>query len=264
MFNLRELGFAQQMYYRDHDDMREGRQNVDNRICENWKQIIYPYIRNERVFIDPHNESSEFLDGFSIPDVRDFVCPAEVASLGRLPALRRGYYWNNVFHKNQIFGDNFDNPGMSLSEVSRPETTGDVVEGRSLFSDIGPFSQGWIDNVDAETSWLGSASPVTGMIGSNLSGVYDERGQDVAYMDGHAGRISYLEICDQFANVGSDADNCANGGCQSPAPVWRGRPNREGFWNFSENDIKAAIPTTWSQFPNAVAQYCTSLPPANQ
>ncbi len=264
MRHLHEIEWAQQMYYRDNDELRDGRQTVDNNICAGWKQVVYPYVRRTETYVDPENVSSQYLDGFSLPGVRSLICPASSEPLGNLPILDRSYYWNNLFHSTQIFGDNFDNAGMPLSEVRSPEKAGDVVEGRSLFDDIGPFSQGWVDNVDGDTSWLGGANPVTGMIGSSLSGIYHEKGQNVAFLDGHVRPISYREICRQFANVGADAANCAAGACQSPAPVWQGNPKEEGFWNFSENDINAAIATTWAQFPNAVAQYCTSLPPQNQ
>jgi prepilin-type N-terminal cleavage/methylation domain-containing protein len=264
--NIQRLEYGELMYCADHDDTRGGRQNVDGSVCEGWRQIIYPYVRSERVYRDFGNESSDFRDVFSIPATREILCEAGTTPLRGLPPLSRGYYWNNVFHVKQISGDNFDNAGMPLSEVESLGTTGDIVEGRSIYDDDGPFVQGWVDNIDADTSWFGSSNPVTGLFGSNLSGKYGGRGEDASYMDGHVRPTMYIEICNQFANVGADAANCRPSptqglsGCVDPAPIWRGDPRREGFWNFSENDIKNSA----SFLAAGVAQYCTSMPPQNQ
>lgn len=261
--NTKQLELAELMYYNDNDDTREGRQNVDLSVCEDWRQIVYPYVKSKQLYADPINPASQYLDGFSDQPVRNVNCPAASAPLGSLPVMYRSYYWNNVFQQSKNSGnDFFDNAGMNMSAVASVATTGDIVEGKELFSDEGPFAQDWVDNVDASTSWLGAANPTTGLIDGNLSSKYNNQAQNVAYMDGHAKRTAFVAECSQFANTGADAKNAP--AYQDPAPVWQGDPAAEGFWNFSENDINAAVASTWSTFPNAVAQYCTSMPQVNQ
>jgi prepilin-type N-terminal cleavage/methylation domain-containing protein len=258
--NVKQLALSQQMYYNDNDDTREGRQNIDASICESWRQITYPYIKSTAIFHDPANIASQYNDAFTDQVGRLAICGPATAPLGNLPSIQRGYDWNNIYGP-RAGGDNFDNAGLSMSSVTAQATTGDIVEARDYTTDKGPFSQGWTDNVDSNTSWFGSANPTTGMIGSNLSGKYNEQAENVGYMDGHAKRTAYGYECKQFANVGVDAPNAPN--FTDPAPVWAGDPSVEGFWNFSENDIVGITPSEWPQFPNAVAQYCTSLPQAN-
>lgn len=260
--NVKQLALAQQMYYNDNDDHREGRQNIDASICESWRQVTYPYIKSQGIFKDPANQASNYDDAFTDPAGRNAICGPTLAPLGSLPGFKRGYMWNNLFGSRGVPGY-FDNSGLSLSSVSTPSTVGDIVEGRAFTTDKGPFLQGWVDDVDSNTSWM-AGNPTTGLKGSALSGKYDNKAENVAYADGHAKRTAYTAECAQFANIGSDAAACASGGCSGPAPVWQGDPSTNGFWNFSENDINGAIPNTWGTFPNAVAQFCTSMPAANR
>jgi len=255
--NMKQVALAQQMYYNDHDDSRQGRQQIDASVCESWKQLAYPYIKSTALFHDPANQASQFNDAFSDPAGRLAICGSATAPLNGLPAIQRGYDYNNIFG-SRSGGGFFDNAGLSLSSVSQTSTVGDVVEARTFTTDKGPFAQDWSDKVDSETSWM-AGNPSTGLIGGNLSGKYDNKAENVAYLDGHAKRTIYSYECSQFANIGVDAGVFAG-----PAPVWAGDAATPGFWNFSENDINGAVAQTWAQFPNAVAQYCTSMPQANR
>jgi prepilin-type N-terminal cleavage/methylation domain-containing protein len=256
--NLKQIGLAAQMYYNDNDDCREGRQCIDNSVAESWKQILSPYMKSTQLFHDQMNAVAQYDDYFSNQAIRNATQQTSIAPLGNLGEFQRGYEWNNVYHTTQILNDNWDNAGMNMSEVSSVATTGDIVEGRDLATDKSPFSQGWVDGVDGDWSWLGAANETTGLTGSNLSGKYNAQAENVAYMDGHAKRTSYIAECNEFANVGVDAANCkfnaANGqtGCTNPNPVWKGDPNYEGFWNFSPNDLGATA--------SGPAQFCTSSP----
>ncbi len=258
--NVKQIGLGQQIYYNDYDDTREGRQMINNTQCESWRQVVSPYIKSTGLFHDQSNQASQYNDAFTDPAGRLAICGPVTAPLGNLPAVQRGYDWNNIFG-SRSGGGFFDNAGLSLTSVSTPASVGDVVEARNFTTDKGPFAQGWVDNVDSETSWM-AGNPTTGLIGGNLSGKYNEQAENVAFLDGHAKRTMYVFECSQFANVGADAPNYPN--YTAPAPVWKGDPATEGFWNFSENDINGAVASTWPQFPNAVAQQCTSMPQANQ
>jgi len=257
--NVKQIGLAQQMYYNDNDDTREGRQNIDNSVCESWRQITYPYTKSAGIYHDPANQASQYNDAFTDPAGREAICGTVLAPLGTLPAMQRGYDWNNVYSPTGLAGttDHFDFPGLGMSTVSSPATVGDVVEARNFTTDKGPFSQDWVDSVDGETSWM-AGNPTTGMIGGNLSGKYNEQAENVAYMDGHAKRTMYAAECSQFANTGVDAVNAPN--YTNPTPVWQGDPTAQGFWNFSQNDI---IGSPYNP-GNGPAQYCTSLPAVNR
>jgi len=270
--NVKQLALAQQMYINDYDDTRDGRQVVNASQCADFRQIVYPYVKSTGLFADPINDSSKYLDGFSDPAMRAGVCGSTLAAIDTTePLTTRGYYWNNVFQQVRRNGSYTDNPGMNMSSVASVATTGDIVEGRAAFSDLGPFSQGWVDNVDSNTSWL-AGNPTTNLIGSNLAGKYNGQAQNVGYMDGHAKRTSYISECSQYANVGADAVACGphDTTCTGPAPIYKGDPTLEGFWNFSENDMDAAAawyagpPDHWATYANAIAQFCTSMPQANQ
>ena len=253
--NMKQVALAQQMYYNDNDDTREGRQNIDSSICESWRQIVYPYIKSTGLFHDSANQASQYNDAFTDPAGRLAICGPTLAPLGSLPAIQRGYDWNNIFGPAH-FNDHFDFAGLPLSSVSQSSTVGDIVEARNFTTDKGPFAQDWTDNVDSETSWM-AGNPTTGMIGGNLSGKYNNQAENVAYLDGHAKRTMYVSECSQFANIGVDAVNAPN--YTDPAGVWQGDPSVAGFWNFSQNDITAAYGGS-----NGVAQFCTSMPLANR
>jgi prepilin-type N-terminal cleavage/methylation domain-containing protein/prepilin-type processing-associated H-X9-DG protein len=256
--NMKQIGLSAQIYYNDYDDCREGRQMINSAQCESWKQVLSPYIKSQQIFHDPLNKASQFNDAFTDPAGRTAICGTVTAPLGTIPGFQRGYEYNNFFGQRSG-GGYFDNAGLNLSSVNQVANVGDVVEGRAFTTDEGPFSQGWIDNVDSNTSWM-AGNPTTGMIGSNLADKYNLKGQNVAYLDGHAKKTNYAAECTWLSNTGSDSTAPGT----DPAPAWTGDPGAQNFWNFSENDINAAIPSTWAQFPNAVAQYCTSLPAANR
>lgn len=260
--NMKQIGVGKQIYYSDFDDSREGRQTINSSQCLSWRQVVAPYLKSTAIFHDSVNVASQYNDAFTDPAGRLAICGAATAPLGTTPGFQRGYMWNNIFGARSG-GGNFDNAGLNLSSVSSPATVGDVVEGRAFTTDQGPFSQGWVDNVDSNTSWM-AGNPTTGLKGTNLNGKYSDKAQNVAYLDGHAKRTGFASECGWLSNVGSDAAACAAGSCAAPAPAYVGDASATTIWNFSQNDITAAIPSTWAQFPNAVAQYCTSMPAANR
>jgi prepilin-type N-terminal cleavage/methylation domain-containing protein len=263
--NMKQIGLAAQMYYNDYDDTREGRQTEDQSICEDFRQLINPYTKSLGLWHDPVNTASQYLDGFSDQASRAVLCGsafATPAAMATVALTDRGYYYNNIFGQRPG-GDYFDNAGMGLSEVATPATTGDIVEGKEFFSDIGPFAQDWNDNVDAQTSWMGAGvTPTTGLIGGNLNGKYNQQAENVAYMDGHAKRTPFVSKCNWLGNVGADAAACGptDSSCTGPAPVWvASQENTPNFWNFDEAAL-AGI----NYGPNGPSQYCTSMPQVNQ
>jgi len=265
--NMKQIGLSAQIYYNDNDDCREGRQIVDTSTCEDFRQILSPYTKSAGIWHDPLNRASQFVDGFSDPAARAVLCGslANPTNMTGVPVTERGYYWNNVYG-TRPGTDGYDNAGMNMSSVNSLATTGDIVEGREFFSDMGPFAQAWIDNVDAQTSWMGAGvTPTTGLKGGNLADKYNLQADNVAYMDGHAKRTPYVARCNWLSNTGSDAANCAGSGCTAPAPVLTAASSTQNFWNFSASDLTAyAAAANWSSYPSAAAQYCTSMPQVNQ
>ncbi len=234
--NLKQLGTGNQIYYADFDDNRMGRESKDSTLCMNWKQQTASYVKNTGIFTDPSNPASKFLDGFSDPAQRTVLCQPSAAPLGSLPALRRGYFWNNVFG-SRGGGGLFDNGGYNLSQIHEPANVGDIVEGRNDFGDAGPFDT-WIEDVDSQTSWLGAGiAPVTGLHWSGLNGKYADKAENVAFLDGHAKRRSFTQNCAFETNPDTSVQT---------------------FWNYSIDDLNAAIPQTWGGFPAAAQQYCTA------
>ena len=218
--NLKQIGLGNQMYYNDNDDTRMGRQNVDGLTqCMSWKQGSEAYRKSPAIFHDTVNPAAQYLDGFSDPAVRAVICPGAMTPLNGLQQYARGYYWNNVFGSRG--GSYWDNAGLSMSAVGKVAEVGDIVEGKGLFTDKGPFDT-WVQNVDADTSWLGSANPVTGVQWNNTNGKYGDKAMNVAYMDGHAKRAAFSALCGAWITVGTNTVT---------------DPTYETFWNFSVNDL---------------------------
>ena len=255
--NMKQIGTGNQLYFNDNDDNRFGRQINDPNVCASWKQISDSYRKSTDIFTDPINIASKYYDGFSDPAVRVGLCGATKAPLNGLKQFRRGYYWNNIFGARSE-GGFWDNGGLNLSTVDQVAGTGDIVEGRGAFTDIGPFANGWDNDVDADTSWLGSAKPVTGLKSSNESGKYGGKGENASYLDSHAKKINYTAKCG-WLNMPAAPTNSPGGiGDVKDANV-------KTFWNFSANDIvTAGASISWPDMIKATEQYCESIPVAHR
>ena len=238
--NIKQIALGNQMYYNDNDDTRMGRQTIDASVCMSWKQSSESYRKSSDLFRDTVNNAAKYLDGFSDPAIRAVLCPTTSANLTGLKQYARGYYWNNVFGARGG-GGLFDNGGLSLSTIKAPAEVGDVVEGKGVFTDMGPF-QSWDQNLDAETSWLGSGAPVTGLQWNNTNGKYGEKAGNVGFFDGHAKKVAFSAECAGFVAPGDSAGTIID-------------PNKETIWNFSANDITGA-----GYGLGGVSQYCSSMP----
>jgi len=243
--NMKQLGTGNQLYYNDNDDNRMGRQTIDSSVCESWKQASEAYRKSPDLYRDPVNPAAHYLDGFSDPVIRAAnLCTgaaAPAAPLGSLKQYARGYYWANIFG-SRGGGGYWDNAGLNLSSVAASAEVADVYEGKGEFTDYGPF-QGWDQNVDAETSWLGSAAPTTGLQWVNTNGKYGEKAQNVVYLDSHAKRTGYSSMCGWYNEAGQVASD----------------PTKETIWNFSINDINA-LGSGYSWMVGSVEQYCSNMP----
>ncbi len=252
--NLKQVATGNMMYYADYDDNRMGRQSVDSSQCASWKQISDMYRKSTDIMTDSVNQAAKYYDGFSDLAVRSVICPSTSSALNGLKQFRRGYYWNNIFGPRSG-GGYWDNGGFSLSSVDQVATVGDVVEGRGAFTDTGAFAQGWDNDVDSDTSWLGSAAPVTGLKNSNLNGKYGDKAQNVAYLDGHAKRTGFSSICGTWLKMPS-TPTLSPGGIGDVT-----NPDYKTFWNFTANEVVAAGNSTgWTSMINAVEQYCEAMP----
>ncbi len=223
--NLKQIGLSNIMYYGDNDDTRMGRQLVNSTQCFSWKQISEPYRKSLDIFRDPVNAANKFTDGFSDPAVRAVICPSGTAGVAGVDykQYQRGYYWNNAYMGG------WDNGG-SMSSIDQVASVGDVVEGRELFTDQGPWT-GWTQDVDAETSWLGAGAPVTGLQWNIGGGKYGDKAMNVAFMDGHAKRQSFSGMCTVFNN-------------QSDKTT-------KNFWNFDNSQYGPA---------DGPSNFCNTLP----
>lgn len=250
--NMKQIGIGNQLYYADYDDNRMGRQSDDPSLCASWKQISDSYRKSTDIFVDPVNVAAKYYDGFSDPAVRIGLCGTVKAPLNGLKQFRRGYYWNNIFGLRSGNNGYWDDMGFNLSGVESPASVGDIVEGRGAFTDTGPFAQGWDDNVDSATTWLGSAAPVTGLVGSNLNGKYADKAENVAYLDSHAKRTSFASKCGAWYAFPATPT-------LSPTIAQVTDTKYKTFWNFSMDDI-TGLGSGYSWLVGAVEQYCGSMP----
>lgn len=244
LYNIAQQERGMQIYYYDFDHTRMGRQSVDAKVCLEWKQLVDPYTHNH-LYDNTGNPASAFYDGFSDPAVRALLCPSTSSLLGSAKKHRRGFYWNNLFGARPD-GTYFDNPGLKLTSIAELGHAGDLVEGKDLFSDQGAFTQ-WTDNVDASTSWLGGAAPVTGLHWNTTGDHYKGKGMNAAFVDGHSAFIAYDTLCTPWISVDTKGNATVT------------HPKYKTFWNFSIQDINALGPGS-SWMVGAVQGYCVSRP----
>lgn len=240
--NLCQVEKGMQLYYADYDHTRMGRQSENPKLCLEWKQIVDPYV-SSHAFDDTGNPAAAFKDGFSDEAVRAAACLPGHASLGSAKVHTRGFYFNNLFGSRPT-GAYFDMSGLRVSSIAEPGHAGDVVEGKDLFTDQGPFTR-WTEDVDSSTAWLGSAAPVTGLHWNTTGDHYGGEGMNTSYIDGHAAFVRYDSLCDPWIQVD------ANG---NPSVT---HTDYKTFWNFSVEDIKALGPG-FNWMTGAVQGYCVS------
>jgi prepilin-type N-terminal cleavage/methylation domain-containing protein len=208
--NIKQLMTGMLLYSSDADDVRVVRNRQDftpggpvtNEY--NWRQLVQPYVKNQDIFKDSVNPASKFSDAHSDPALRAFYGwnPVEVPANMR---FTRGYAIANVF----VSGSFADNKGISMTSFSEPADTMAIGENKTYSADMGPY-QGWIEDVDSDTAWLGAANPKTGLKWLWGGNKWDNKAMAVAFQDGHAKRLSFSAICgDSFmkkADGSSDTD----------------------------------------------------------
>ena len=69
-----------------------------------------------------------------------------------------------------------------------------VLESKMMNPDMGPYI-GWFQNVDADTSWMGAANPVTGLQWNWGGDKWGNKAMAVGFHDGHAKRLAFSAIC---------------------------------------------------------------------
>ncbi|MBV9867241.1 MAG: DUF1559 domain-containing protein [Abitibacteriaceae bacterium] len=56
--NLKQIGLAIEQYKQDYDSFYPGAQNTVGSVTYSWPTIIFPYVKNEQVFVCPSGEDS--------------------------------------------------------------------------------------------------------------------------------------------------------------------------------------------------------------
>jgi prepilin-type N-terminal cleavage/methylation domain-containing protein len=192
--NVKQLSLGYLMYSADYDDMMvlAVRQDyapsgpVTNEYS--WKQLIAPYVKNQDMYKDSVNPAAKFRDVHSDPATRAFNNWTPVNVESNL-VFNRGYMRANIF-----VGGFVDYKAVSQTSIPDVAKVMNIVEGKILNSIIGPYLP-WIDNVDADTSWMGAANPTTGLRWNWGGEKWGNKAMAVGFHDGHAKRLSFSAIC---------------------------------------------------------------------
>lgn len=180
--NMKQIGTATQMYITDYDDMYAPRR-VDAVSSTgvagvlSWKQLEYPYIKNQNIFTDPMNPAAKYPDDCSDPSMNTVI-------LG--PVMARGYAF---YDGSWFFTQNWSAKTMSQTSVELPASTIAIAEHKRTWVDTGPWLN-WDKN-----DW----DPIFGTVGALGypwgGGKWQDKAMVIVFHDGHAKRMSNGGIC---------------------------------------------------------------------
>jgi hypothetical protein len=132
---------------------------------------------------------AKFLDFHSDPAIRTLL-GWKTKNLPESMKTNRGYNLANIWDSTGFT----DGRAVSLTSFSQPANVFAVVESKAIWSDIGTY-YGWVENVDDDTSWLGTANQSTGTRWIWSSDKWDGKAMVVAFWDGHAARVAHSRAC---------------------------------------------------------------------
>jgi prepilin-type N-terminal cleavage/methylation domain-containing protein len=198
--NLKQLGLGTVMYAGDNDDNRVLRYRQDivynadgtfNSVINeySWKQLVAPYVKNQDLYRDSVNPAAKFTDLHSDPGARAFFGWQPV-DVDRSLKFTRGYAIANIF----VNGSFADNKAVSMTSFDEPAKMMNILESKQFGEDMGPYLT-WFQDVDADTSWLGGAAPVTGVQWNWGGDKWSNKAMVTAFQDGHAKRLAFSELC---------------------------------------------------------------------
>ncbi len=183
--SMKQIGTGIQLYLGDSDDVYMPRRvavNNPNGSLKgelSWKQLAYPYIKNQALFTDPVNPKSKLPDDASDPLLR--------ASWGQEvvgPVLARGYAF---FDAPWLLSKSWGATTITQTAVENVAGTLVIAEHKRAWVDTGP----WLDwNRD---DW----DPITTTIGDYPWGgkKWDEKAMILIFHDSHAKRAAHTAIC---------------------------------------------------------------------
>ena len=238
--NVKQLSLGMIMYSGDADDVNVRRRRQDyapggpvtNEVS--WKSMVQPYVKSIDLYRDPANTASKFKDLHSDPNVR--------ALYGWMPAVLpaneifvRGYYVPNLF-VNGGFQDDNPSKSISSSQLSDPAGIYNLVEGKRFIEDMAPFN-GWLQDVDSDTAYLGGANAKTGLQWVPSSDKWSNKAMAAGYQDGHAKRIAYSQAC------GRDYMSKPDG--SSEVDTWNMGASEKAGWSWVHDGGCGSLPAAF-------------------
>ncbi len=205
--NMKQIGTGLAMYISDYDDMYPRRRfpvvTAGGNGELSWKQVAYPYIKNNQIFTDTQNSAAKLPDDTSDPAIRagwgQIVIPGA-------PLMSRGYaLYDGSFVHFKSFAQ--DNVPISGTTVDNPANVIAIFEHKFAWVDGGP----WM-------SWTAASEPD----GSNrfrypMGGEkWGEKAMVISFLDTHAKRTAHTQIC--------------------------GKDNEVNMWNYQRDQLAAGYP----------------------
>ncbi len=184
--NMKQIGTGLMMYLADYDDTYmprrvQGTSSTGQPGEYSWKQVEYPYVKNQNLFGDPMNTAAKYPDDCSDPTLR--------ASWGQVvigPVLARGY---SFFDGPWLLQKSWSATTITQTAIEQPASTIAVAEQKRVWVDTGPWLN-WDKN-----DW----DPVTGTVGALGwpwgGSKWEDKAMVIVFHDGHAKRMSNGGIC---------------------------------------------------------------------
>lgn len=180
--NMKQLGTSMMIYISDYDDYNPPRRvlnDIPPQLSElNWKQIMYPYVKNAQIFADPVNPASQYLDRESDP--------AAMALSGQVVTgvpLKRGYVY---YDASWFIAQNFNAKNYSITQLENPANFILTMEDKAYWADAGPWIN-WTNATEANGTlkfkyfWSGQK--------------WDDKAMVLVFADGHAKRVNARATC---------------------------------------------------------------------
>lgn len=176
MSNLRQVGLALMQYVQDNDETltpNDQRDPVTNAPVANWVDLLYPYAKNNGVFVCTSTSEEEYGSSFATP------------TLSHTYAINNVYYWDTA---ETLFGAS--NSGIALAQLEDISGTiyaGDAGGGNS-------YGPKWRSQMLGINRIPGSNPPAFGETSQGRFVARHNRGLNATFFDGHTKWMSVDQL----------------------------------------------------------------------
>jgi prepilin-type N-terminal cleavage/methylation domain-containing protein len=181
--NMKQIGTGIKMYVSDYDDTLPTRKYTvvapSGNYGFSWKNMIYPYVKNTAMYIDPMNEAAKYPDDTAQLGVTPNLPPTDQ------PIFRRGYAYADIpfLHRKS-----WDAQTITDTTLENPAGTLVIAEHKRVWVDCGPY-------LDWTTGGEYPNDPAAGFKYQWGGNKWDNKAMVLVFHDGHAKRAANTQIC---------------------------------------------------------------------